>query len=95
MAGLLHVWLKELPEPLIRTQLFAEVVNTQKHENEIVRLHSVQAVLKQVLFMPMSCRLIIAMLLCCLDCLNELLSRLLLSRLLSAKQLLLATMISC
>jgi len=48
VAGLLQVWLKELPEPLIRSQLFAQVVDSQKHQGEGERLLSLQAVLKQV-----------------------------------------------
>ncbi len=48
MAGLLQAWLKELPEPLIRPQLFAQVIDSQKHQGEGERLLSLQAVLKQV-----------------------------------------------
>ena len=44
----MQVWLKELPEPLIRSQLFEQVIDSQKHQSEGERLLSLQAVLKQV-----------------------------------------------
>ena len=44
----MQAWLKELPEPLIRSQLFAQVIDSQKHQGEGERLLSLQAVLKQV-----------------------------------------------
>ncbi|DBA92584.1 TPA: Fes/CIP4 y domain [Trebouxia sp. C0004] len=47
VAGLLQAWLKELPEPLVRPQLFAQVIDSQKHQDEGERLLTLQAVLKQ------------------------------------------------
>ncbi|KAL0035412.1 hypothetical protein WJX77_005676 [Trebouxia sp. C0004] len=47
VAGLLQAWLKELPEPFVRPQLFAQVIDSQKHQDEGERLLTLHAVLKQ------------------------------------------------
>ena len=48
MAGILQVWLRELPEPVIRENLFDQVLHSQQHQDEMQRLHSLQAALKEV-----------------------------------------------
>ena len=50
VAGLLQAWLKELPEPLVRMDLFVKVVETQSIRDEAQRLRSFRDVLKQVQF---------------------------------------------
>ena len=48
VAGLLKVWLEELCEPLVRTDLYEQVLRTQYHHLQLRRLTALQAVLTQV-----------------------------------------------
>ena len=57
VAALLKVWLEELCEPLVRTDLYEQVLRTQYHHLELQRLTALRAVLTQVcqLFVQSNC----------------------------------------
>ena len=48
VAGLLKSWLQDLHEPLIRADLYKEILQTQQHEQTSDRLSALQAVLREV-----------------------------------------------
>lgn len=48
VAGLLQAWLRELPEPLVQSDLYDEVLHSQQCQDKAQRMSNLHNVLKKV-----------------------------------------------